>query len=234
MSRNVLASEMATRVRIATDTVADTHITDAELYLWLTSAVADTWEKILENGLGRDQVRIRFFNTVSGQQDYPVATVINGATVAGTGTTGIADFWKIATLYVADGSGLYRPVSRTNPVEQYGAPPPRGVISMKLAYIPAAPVFVNGTESFDGINGWEEHAIQIACIRVKNKKEDSAGPFQSEVRKLEDRMQTHGNRSMDEPPRVIRRRAAARWTARVLPFIGGVAAWDYRDGNIEL
>lgn len=225
---------MATRVRIATDTVSDTHITDAELYLWLTSAVADTWEKILENGLGRDQVRIRYFNTVSGQQDYPVATVTNGTTVAGTGFAGISDFWKVATLYVADGSSLYRPVMRTNPVEQYGSPTPRGIISMKLAYIPAAPTFVNGTESFDGINGWEEHAIQIACTRVKNKKEDSASPFQQELRKLEERMQTHGNGSMDEPPRVIRRRTAARWTARVLPFIGGVAAWDYRGGNIEL
>lgn len=233
MARTVLASELATRVRLATDCVNDTHISDAELYLWLTSAVAETWEKMQENGLGGEGVKTTYFaSTTAGS--YPIATVDNGPTPPGTGTVGIADFWKVSTLYVADGSGYYRPLTRTNPVEHYGQRVPVAGVNLKLCYIPCAPTFVDGTESFDGINGWEEHTVQLASVSVKNKKEDSPGPFQARVRTLEERMATHNNRNMDEPPRVVRRAKSQRWAQAIAPYIGGVATWDIRGGAIEL
>lgn len=234
MARSVLASEMLQRVRYAADCENDTHVKDAEIYLALTSAVAETWEKIQENGLGGEAIKTVFFNTVNNQQNYAIATMPNGVTSSGTGSTGIADFWKVKTMYVNDGTGLYRPVQRTNPDEEYGQKPPQTIISMKLCYVPCAPTFVTGAESFDGINGWEEHSIQLACIAIKAKKEDDTGQYRARVRELESRMERHANRVAGEPPRVIRRRGAAMWAQRIAPYLGGVIAWDLRGGNIEL
>lgn len=234
MARSVLASEMATRVRYITDTENDSHISATELYKQLTAAVADTWDKILGHGLGGEFVKTVYFNTVAEQVEYAIATMTNGTTTAGTGSTGISDFYKVKTLYVSDGSGLYRPIHRTNPNEEYALKGPSTAASMKLCYVPCAPVFTTGNESFDGINGWEEHVINLAAIRVKSKKEDDTGPYRSIVRELEDRMATHANRNDDEPPRIIRRRRAQAWANRIAPYAGGVYAWDLRGANLEL
>jgi hypothetical protein len=233
MARSVLASEMATRVRYATGTVGDSHITNAELYLWLTAAVAATWDKLIASGLGGEGVKKATFNTVANQTDYPISTTsfsINGAAAA----AGISDFWKVKTLYVNDGTGMYRPLTRVSPNEQYALKGPQSVIGMKLMYIPCAPTFSTGAESFDGINGWEEHAINLVAAMVKKKKEDDQGPFKAAAKEIEARMSTHANRNADEPPRVIRRRASQAWAARVTPYTGDVFAWDLRGDNIEL
>ena len=56
MARNVLASAMLARVRYITDTERDTHVSDAEIYSHLTTAVAKTWDTLLANGLGGEGV----------------------------------------------------------------------------------------------------------------------------------------------------------------------------------
>lgn len=234
MARSVLASELLARVRTATDTENDTHITDAEIYKLLTAAVAKTWNILTMNGLGGEGVQTRYFNAVNGQIEYNTSSMVNGTTTAGTGTAGISDFYKVKTLYVNDGTGSYRPVSRVSPNEQYALKGPSAAVSMKLCYLPTAPTFSAGSDSFDGICGWEEHAIQLACIEVKKKKMDDAGQYRSSAHELEEQIKKYANRNMDEPPRVIRRRAAQAWANRISPYAGGVYAWDLRGNMIEL
>lgn len=215
------------------DSENDTHLGDPEIYRFLTSAVADTWDKIQAAGLGGEAVRTVYFNTVADQTDYALSGTIYSTTVGG-GLTTIPEFYKVKTLYVNDGNGLYRPISRVTPTEHYGQKAPQGVYSMKLCYVPCAPVWTTGAEVFDGINGWEEHTVQLAAVMVKAKKADDAGQYKARAREIEERMKTHANRNADEPPRVTRRRAAQQWAARTLPYTGSVGGWDIRGGNIEL
>ncbi len=233
MARSVLASELLSRLRQATDAENDTHVGDPELYRALTSAVSETWDYIQANGLGGEAVRIVYFNTVADQTDYDLTGTLYKPTPTGSSAT-IPEFYKVKTLYVDDGNGLYRPISRQGPNEHYGQKAPQGVYSMKLAYVPCAPVWTLGSESFDGINGWEEHVVQTAAIFIKAKKADDTGPYRARKREIEERMKTHANRNADEAPRIVRRKAAASWAAKTLPYTGSVGAWDIRGGNLEL
>lgn len=233
MSRSVLASVMLASVREQTDTQNDTHLTDAEIYKFLSSSVADTWDKIQSAGLGGEAVKTVYFSTVTGQQDYDLTAAIWKPTVGGAGAP-LTDFYAVRTLYVNDGNGLYRPVQRTTPSEEYALRAATSVMQMKLCYIPVAPVFVTGAETFDGINGWEEHAVQLACIKVKKKKNDDWSPYRRTADEIEMRIARHANKNQDEPPRIIRRRAASKWAARTLPYTGGIGAWDLRGNMIEL
>ena len=146
----------------------------------------------------------------------------------------LADFYKVKTLYVNDGNGLYRPVDRISASEQYGLKAPQSAISMKLNYLPCAPVFTTGAETFDGINGWEEHAIQLAAVEIKKKKEDDAGQYKSSAREIEENMKTYANRNADGPPRVIRRAAARKWANKIAPYTGEVLGFDLIGNNLVL
>ena len=112
--------------------------------------------------------------------------------------------------------------------------PPNGAYSMKLYYVPCAPLFVTGAESFDGINGWEEHVIMTAAIAVKTKKQDDTGQYRARKRELEERIKNHANRDADDPPRVIRRRRVQAMANLWAPYSPNVTHWDLRGGNLEL
>lgn len=229
MARTVLASELLARMRTGVDALGDTHVTDAEGYLALTSAVADTWDALLSSGIGTEGVKSVSFNTVVGQLEYPLATLA-------------ADFFQLRTMYVIDTDLRQRPVKRLNPSEEYIMKAPTTVVPMKLYYFPCAPVFSTGAEVFDGINGWEEHTVQVACMTIKAKKMDDTGPFRARKRELEERMKTMANRLQDEAPRVVRRairglygslRARGR-DGYSIPYQTGVRGYDLRGANLEL
>ncbi len=221
MARAVLASELLSRLRQCTDTENDGHVTDAELYRQLTMAVAETWDFILNHGLGGEYVKSATFSTVAGTQEYLLTTIAS-------------DFYKVKTLYVNEGNGQYRPISRVNPNEEYGMKAPAGIFSMKLYYIPCAPTWTLGSESFDGINGWEEHVIQTAAIAVKKKKQDDVSQYRATKREIEERIKASANRNQDEAPRVVRRKRAQQTAALWAPYSPNVTNWDIRGLNLEL
>lgn len=208
-----------------TDTQNETHLSDAEMYRILSSAWAETWDFILLNGIG-EYVKEQLFDTVANQRAYDLS-----------GMGGIVDdddFYKLATLYVDEGSGQWRPLNRINPAEEQAyRPPAADGIHMVMKYIPCAPVIVTGTETFDGINGWEEHVLNTAAMTVMKKKQDDQGPYKQAKRELESRIQTMANRMQGEPPRVVRKRHQ-RSQDRYALWLNNVSCWDLRGGKLEL
>ncbi len=223
MARSVTAAAMLLRVRDATDSNNDTHLTDAEIYRYLTAAVAKTWDVVLTHGLGGEFVKSATFSTVANQQPYALATIVSDG-----------DFYQVKTLYAVESDGQLRPIPRVNPAETHGMRAPLGVYSMKLYYVPCAPVFTTGSESFDGINGWEEHTIQLAAIAVKKKKQDDVSQYKASLREIEEVMKVQANRNADSPPRVVRRARARHLANCTIPYSSNVTHWDIRGSNLEL
>jgi hypothetical protein len=233
MARSVLASELIQRGREAADRMNDTNVTDTWLYQQATALVARLWDILTMKGLGGEGIKTVYLSTVANQQDYLLSGAIWKPTPAGVGAA-LADFYKVKTLYCNDGNGLYRPVSRVSPSEEYGLKAPGSVFSLKLCYLPCAPVFTTGAESFDGINGYEEWIVQGIAYAIKTKQNDDGGPHKGLQREIEQQIETAANRNMDEPPRIIQRRAGRAWASKILPWSGGVGGWDLRGSNIEL
>lgn len=222
MTRAVTSAVMLGRLRSLTDTVNTTHITDAEGYLALTSAVADTWDKILSAGGGDYFVKKVTFNTVAGTKESAIATICPDG-----------DFFKVHQILVDEGQGLIRPITRINPYEEQAYRAPVSVVPMVMYYVPCAPVWSTGSESFDGINGWEEHTIMTAAMFIASKRGDDHSYFQRRKAELEQRIITAASRSVGEPARVVRKRLS-RQNDRYIAWNNSISCWDIRGSNIEL
>ncbi|MDD5374477.1 hypothetical protein [Acidithiobacillus sp.] len=194
MTRAVLASVLEGQLRDMCDAKNDTHITTTELYRVLTSAVAETWGKIRKAG-GNHFVKTVTFNTVADQLNYELDTIAPDA-----------DFLAVAQLDVNEGNGQYRPLTAIPESELQSYRAPTSVIPMRLKYAPRAPTWSTGQESFDGINGWEEHTLCTAAVWLKKKKQDDYQPFQQRKLELERRIAEEACRDDAEPPRVARKR----------------------------
>ncbi len=222
MARAVLSNVLETSLREMTDTVNDTHLSKTYMYGVLTAAVADTWDKILKCSKGDHFTKSVTFSTVAGQTEYPLSTVVSAG-----------DFYKVSVLAVDEGQGQFRPLTSISPLELQSYRAPTAAVPMKLHYTPCAPVWTVGNESFDGINGWEEHTLNTAAVMVKKKKQDDFQPFLQAKKEMEGRMASAASRDDGEPPRVVRKhmRASADYYAA---FRNNVSKYLVRGLNLEL
>jgi hypothetical protein len=223
MARSFTSQQIIDRAREDADAMADTNITDTWLFKKGTAAVAKTWDILLAHGLGGEGVKNVTFNTVANQQEYAIGTIVSAG-----------DFYKVKTLYVNEGNGQFRAINRVSPNEEHAMRAPLGVYPMKLYYIPCAPTWTTGAEQFDGINGYEEHTVQLIAAAIKAKQQDDPGPHLSAARMVEETIKSRARRSEDEAPTVVRRHRAAARQAMWAPYSSNVTAWDIRGGNIEL
>jgi hypothetical protein len=73
----------------------------------------------------------------------------------------------------------------------------------RLWYIPTMTKLVSGSDTFDGINGFERHIILSVAIMMKQKEESDARLLVDQVAAIEDRIKAMGdNRDAGSPDRV--------------------------------
>lgn len=227
----VTGTTLITRIREAIGAENDTHISPAELLRALTAGVSDTWDQILSMGIGTEGVKWAEMDIVAGTQEYSRTGSI--WRINGAAASALTDFYQVSRMLVNETDGRRRPVPRVNPSEQYTMKAPTQTATVRLYYFPVAPTFTTGAETFDGINGWEEHSVMGGAIYIKSKKEDDTGQFRARKREIEARMAVMANRLRDEPPRVVRRANPYRRGYHI-PYEAGVRAYDLRGGNFEM
>lgn len=225
MARTFTFEELYDRFAEMADIEGDTHVGAAERRKAINSGVSDTWDKICSNGLGEKYVKKVSFNTTAGTSEYAFSTICTDG-----------DFYRVHQLYVVEGTQL-RPLPRVQPAEIAPFKAPTSTVAMKLYYLPCAPEPDPTNEAtweaqtFDGINGWEEHALIVAIGHVKRKKDDSYSPFAQRKRELEERMATLGQVDFGEPMRVVQK------SKRMNPyrlFQNNVSAYVVRSDKLEL
>jgi hypothetical protein len=183
-----------------TDTENDTHLSTTTKNDFIAEACAETWDKIIAAGLAEKHCKTQDFSTVAGQLAYSLGSIITDG-----------DFYKASQLYVNEGNGQFRPVSHVNSAEVQSFRAPTSVVSMRLHYIPCAPTFKSAgsysdAATFDGISGWEEHALLLAAIKVKSKREEDSSTFYRRKQEVEQRILSSGSTDWSGPGRVVRRR----------------------------
>lgn len=60
-------------------------------------------------------------------------------------------------------------------------PIPDGAYNLELHYVPACPIMVDPTDTFDGINGWEEYIILDAARKMLVKEETDVSALEKEI-----------------------------------------------------
>ncbi len=220
-ARTFTIDQLVTRLEQLTDSEGDAHLGTAEKFAIMNSAIAETWDLIVSAGLAEKYVTPQTFNTVAGTLEYALQTICTAG-----------NFYKISKLYVVESTNYLRPLQRVSPHEIQEFRAPAAVVPMKLYYIPYSPVLTTG-QSFDGINGWEEHSLMVAACAIKMKKDDSYSVFAARKRELEDRIKTMADTDFGEPCRVVRK----RYRARNNPFMNystQLNAYGLRGDKLEL
>ncbi len=221
-ARTFTVAQLTTRLEQMTGIENDAHFGTAEKYAILSSAAAETWDLIIASGLAEKYVKSQTFNTVAGTMEYVLQTIITAG-----------DFYKISRLYVVESTNYLRPLQRVNPSEIESFRSPVSVVPMKLYYIPYSPDLTTSSQTFDGINGWEEHTLVTAAITIAEKKNDSTQVFYARKRELEARIAAMGNTDYGEPIRVSRKRRR-RSNDPFMNYATALNAYGLRGDKLEL
>jgi len=224
MSRSVTRGALRDRLSQITDTENDNHVLNDEKDAILNSAMAETWDAIVDAGLAEKFVKSNTFNTAAGTQEYPLNTVAG------------SDFYRVHQVYANEGNGQLRALQHINPAEMLNFRAPTSAVPMKIYYIPCCPVITIGaggdSATFDGIDGWEEHTLMTAACAIKLKKQESYAPYAARKAELEQRIGSLGIVDFGDPPRVSRKRKPVGYT--YYPYFSQINAYLLRGDKIEL
>jgi hypothetical protein len=203
-------ASIKTQARQRADMEGSNFVDDAELTAYVNASAAELYDIL-----------------VSRFEDYYIAdTAFTVATGADTYTLPAA-FYKLKGLDVDVGGGRYDTVrpfqfaqrnETTDPVTAdpltvryrvFGqtlrlSPPERAPGNYRLWYIPRFVPLALDTDTFDGINGWEEFIVVDCAIKMLAKEESNVAPFVAQKKDLLRRIEAMASdRDAAEPQTII-------------------------------
>lgn len=199
MAATATLTQMIASVRRRANIVSQTgFIDDAEITEELNYALSELYDLLV--GVG-------------GQPFYRTSTTAN--TVAGTDSYALpAAFYKMQSVDIDFGGGIVRsakpfseedrnmfkyPLSgwvyqlpiyyRMQGQNLVFIPTPTGAFPFTLNYYPAFTKLASGSDTFDGVNGWEEYAVWVVAGYCKAKGDEDPGFCMSRAGQIKERIQ---------------------------------------------
>ena len=217
MARTATLLELRTQVRERANIENSTFIVDSELNTYINASIAWVYD-LLVSAYGSDYfITSTDFTTVNNQDFYTWAE------------TGITDFYKMMGVSIVPGTGeeiplkkfMFRDRGRFNGAtswNRYGRTTlryrvrgdglwfnqkPSGGQTVRLYHVPYRAKLTSDTNTFDGINGWEELVVIDSSIKCYKKEESDSSDLEKEraihVQRVEDMAD---DRDLAEPERV--------------------------------
>lgn len=185
MPASVTLSEMRTRAReladMQTSNQAQAFVTDAELDRYLNRHLKQLYQKLIITR-GDDYYAVTStFATVANQASYTLpatfmqllnVTVSDGTRYVLVPRFNLKEYPALRYLQglSTNDIGLYRYRLQAGNIEVRPAPTTASH-SLTLHYLPAFQPLTLGTDTFDGVNGWEDWACYGAAIDMLHKEE---------------------------------------------------------------
>lgn len=183
---------MITRLDTLLEAENDTNITEAQKIAALNAGYTKFYDFLIAADLSDFLKKTATFTTVAGTKDYALATIAS-------------DFYKLRNVYVNEGSNQYRPLTPVNEWYIQSYRPPAAAVSMRVDYIPCAPVLTTTGDSVDGVNGWEELIVVYAALDFRARRQEEPGWLQKREQELEARIKKMAYRDAGVPDRIIQR-----------------------------
>lgn len=193
---------------------ASTFISDADWAEYVTRGVEDLWEKLLdvkgaENFMKSDTI-VTVANTDEYNLDSTFFQLINILTAYNTGVLRSLEKFEWAdeaSLRNLQDSGFprYRIIGSATQGGQAKImflPVPRSVYTIYYKYV-GKPVFASGSDTIEGINGWEEYAELVAAIKALNKEESDPSGLIMDLNRVTERIHRHkSSKDRVRPPKI--------------------------------
>lgn len=174
MARTKTLAQLRTLVRQRADQVNGTAVTDSELTSWINQSATHLWDMLV--GARGCAYYENNANTSTATIDSSTSTMSLPAT-----------FYKVSRLVAVVNGREYLLDSYSNS-EVDGSQPPTQSHSVKLYYVPSFTDLSNDSDTFDGINGWEEWVVVDVARKVKIKFEEDFTPLLHELAELNARI----------------------------------------------
>lgn len=204
--------ELRNRSRQRADMVNSRFITDAELNYFINASFGELYD-LLVNSRGENYYVSSYnFTTTINQDTYPLPAdffKLMGVDYVTSTTQAItlkAFRWQERNrfrepFYNVRNYNLMYQVRGNNLVF---IPTPNGSQQIRLWYIPRHQELALDTNSFDGINGWEEYIIIDAAIKMRVKEESPVEELILAKNDMKARiLSACSGRDSGEPPRVV-------------------------------
>lgn len=216
MARTVRFDTMKTRVRVRADVVSNNHISDSTVADLINEGLTENWDLLVS----------------CAPPDY-YSTSTNVSALPGISVYSIAaDFYRLRAVQVLMNTEEYRPIGTLQDADIQRYRPPNTTATVRVRYIQTSPILVSDTDTFDGVNGWEELAVLYAAIDILNTKGQDPSSLMAKRDRFVERIKLNVQRDAGEPPRV--RRARQRYDDRFGIGLNTVDGYILRGANIEL
>jgi cell division protein FtsB len=213
MAASVTLGSMKLQAREKADQVNSQFVSDAELTRYVNASAKKLYNMLVEAGefyfISQDDIAI-----TSNESTYPLAD----------------DFFKLLGIdIVLDAAGnavtllpfqfdqrnayLFTPTWNVVGISNLRymiqgpnvkfAPVPNGNQTVRVWYAPTFTNLVDDTDTFDGINGWEEYVILDVAIKMMGKEESDTNDLKVERQVYEEKVEAlKQNRDIGAPSRV--------------------------------
>lgn len=203
---------------------ASAFVSDAELTEYVNNGAQDLYDKLVAARGHEFYAATDTFSTVAGTTDYALP----------------ADWYSTIVLVATDGGGTYQRLrawnyddyhellntqvqgtaytcrARVSDTNVVLLPAPTEVFTVRHVYIPTFTRLASDSDTFDGINGWEEYVVLWAARAMLTKEESLeqaaaiGGDLMGLAKRIEDLAE---HRHSTEPDMVqdLRRDAVAWW-----------------------
>lgn len=212
MSRPVTLAAMRLRARRYADMEQSQFVTDSEVNDYLNDSLADLYDQLVA-AYGEDYyMASQVVTTLANVSTYTLPAAfykLSGVVRVDQNVTpernmGTLDRWeRLETFQVSNSLNFNYPRYRIVANTIQFSPTPAAGLTIRLFYIPVSPVLVIDSDTFNGINGFEDWAVLDAAIKMGDKEEMDVSALRARKDRLERRIMDMGaNRDANESARV--------------------------------
>lgn len=220
MSAAVPLSELRTRARRHADALNSDFRNDAAVDGYINEGLKQLYD-LLRQYKGQDYyIKRTTIPTVAGQPYYTLPgdflellsiDINDGQNFAPVNPFEHADYHSLRQREVAGGSMLsvrYR-LGTGDRIEL--RPQPTAAWSLEIGYVPTFTPLVADGDTFDGVNGWEKHAVLTAAISILDDEETDSGAKRAERDRIESQIRALAPSRGNKPPKVQNTRRDRFW-----------------------
>lgn len=218
MARAVTLTNLMAWARQLSDTENDDNVTDAELTALANRHYPEVYDLLLE----------------AGPPEYFASSTTVSVTASTIAYALQADFRALLGVYVHESSSERRPLMPMPEGARGQYKAPSQSVTVTLEYIPAATTLSSGSDTVDGVSGWEELIVCRMARDVMTKLEKDPGIVMATAAGYEQRIKSRSkNRDRGQPRRITDLDEA--YAGPIWGWTGGskLGCYRLRAGNIE-
>lgn len=208
MARTATLTVLIADTRKAADMEGSTFVSDSEITRYLNQSATELYDLLVEKSADY-YVTSGTVSVVAGTSTYALPASFYKLLSAEVPLGGEMSYimqpfaWAHRHLYGEAGWGCGPVAYQLRGGNITFVPEPDAAYTVTVWYIPAFTDLSAGSDTLDGVNGWEEYVTLDAAIKCLRKEESDVSLLMAQKEMLRERIIRNAHRDQGEPHRII-------------------------------